>query len=322
MRVDVEERVPRETILDVATSTPGATFFHSPAWSEALDLAVPRFRPRWLVAREGTRILAYLPFVEIPHGPFFTLQAMPFGTYGDPVGDRNAAGVLLDRFFRIAATPRCLEAVLTGVVREGAGEPPAGIDERSGECSVIDLGANAGDYRAKLSKKKRQLHNRAVREGIVARPLETMEEVSLFHRIYAGCSRAWGGVHPYPERLFLELFRRREDGVVFWGGFLAGRLLGGHVDFYFGETAQAWQAGQLPEAHEHDVATVLIVSAVEEARRRGARSFNLGSSLGDEGLRFFKRSLGGRDRRCTTLVRRKRWWKLIRSGEAAVRESR
>ena len=322
MRIDVEESTPRAEILEVAGRSPGATFFHAPAWIESLAAAFPRFRPRRLTARDGGRLVAYLPCVEIPRGPFFSLQAMPFGTYGDPVGDPAACEALLDRFFRVAAEPRCLETVLCRVDRPGAAGPRHGVCEEAGECSVVDLVAEAGDYRARLSRKKRQMLNRALREGIVARPLETEDEVSLFHRIYASCSRRWGGVHPYPERLFLELFRRREEGVVIWGGFLAGRLLGGNIDFYFGETAQAWQAGHAPEAHEHDVATVLVVSAVEEAARRGVRIFNLGTSLGDEGLRFFKRSLGGRERRCTTLARRKRWLTWIRRGEAAARGSR
>ena len=323
MKIRAERHTPRAELLELAGRCPGATFFHTPAWAESLAAAWPRFRPRWLTARENGRLLAFLPYVDIARGPFHSLQAMPFGTYGDPVGDEAACGALLDRFFRAAAGFNCLDAVVSFVDPFRGGDRPRVAGAVTRECSVVDLDGGIGDYLARLSGKKRQLRNRALREGIVARPLETVEEVAAFHRIYARCSRGWGGVHPYPERLFVELFRRRDEGVVFWGGFLANRLLGGNIDFYFGRTAQAWQAGHTAEAHEHDIATVLVVRAVEEAYRRGARIFNLGSSLGDEGLLFFKRSLGARECDYTVLARRKRWWTWIRPrGPAGTRASR
>ena len=99
---------------------------------------------------------------------------------------------------------------------------------------------------------------------------------------------------------------------MIWGGFLEGTLLGGHIDFYHGETAQAWQAGMTPDSHRYDVGALLVIEAVREACRRGVKRFNLGSSGGEEGIRFFKQSMGGMEHRFTVAGVGKRWWRLLR----------
>jgi hypothetical protein len=77
--------------------------------------------------------------------------------------------------------------------------------------------------------------------------------------------------------------------------------------------AQAWQAGMSRESHQYGVGALLVTYAVQEACRKGARIFNLGSSGGDRGLIFFKESMGGREH-CFPVVRmRKRWWGWIRA---------
>ncbi len=255
-----------------------------------------------------------MPAVRIERGPFWSLWSLPFGTYGGPLAtDARAREALLDRFFRLAGSPRCLEA---GAVLFGA-EPPASLPRGRAiameECSLVSLVHGFDEvWNRGWSGKRRQLARRALEAGIAARSLETEAEVRMFHAIYARESRAWGGVHPYPERLFLELFARRGEGVVFWGAFLGEDLLGGHIDFYRGEMAQAWQGGMTERARGFETGTILIKSAMEEACRRGCRVFNLGASGGNRGILFFKESLGGREHRYAIVTTRKRWWALAR----------
>ena len=75
--------------------------------------------------------------------------------------------------------------------------------------------------------------------------------------------------------------------------------------------AQAWQAGLKPRACEHDISSMLVFSAVEEAYRRGMTEFNLGSSGAHDGIRFFKESLGGREYLYSTLIVQKGWSRLL-----------
>lgn len=314
-RVTQERPSPAE-IDAFVRGAPGATFFHTTAWTSSLERSFPRCAISWLVARdEGGTIAGIMPAARLSRGPFHRLLALPFGTYGDPLAREPAArAALVAAFFDRARSPLCLGAVLHCFGGTLSDPVPRGAAAREEECRLVPLAGGIEAVLARWSPKRRQLARRAERDGVTARPLDTEDEARRFHALYAAQSRAWGGVHPYPERLFVELFRRRGEGVVVYGAFLAGELLGGHVDFFFGHVAQAWQAGMSPRGNEHEAATALLRAALADACARGMLTFNLGSSAGDRGMIFFKESLGGIEHRYPVVELRGPLERLRRGG--------
>ena len=304
-RVTQERPAPVE-LETLLRSAPGATFFHTPAWTQSLERSFPRCEVSWLVARdEKGAIAGIMPAARLARGPFYRLQALPFGTYGDPLArDPAARTALVEAFFDRARSIRCIGAAVHSFGGTLADPVPRGAAVRAEECRLVPLAGGMEEVLARWSPKRRQLARRAERAGVAARPLDTEDEARRFHALYAAQSSAWGGVHPYPERLFIELFRRRGEGVVMYGAFLDGELLGGHVDFFHGPVAQAWQAGMSPRGNEHEAATMLLRAALADACARGMRTFNLGSSAGDRGMIFFKESLGGIEHRYPVLAMR------------------
>jgi len=318
VKVELEHHPLPAELDSFIGSFPGATFFQTPPWLDALRESFAGYGAGWLAAREGGALLGAMPVVRISKGPFSYLWALPFGTYGDPLArDETVRNALLDRFFEMAKSPAVLEA---GVVLFGGRLParvPRGALVSMEECRLIPLEKGFEEVWRCWSVRRRRLVQRGKEAGVVVRLLDDEKEVRRFHAIYAAQSRAWGGVHPYPEALFLELFRRRAREVLFWGAFLHGELLGGHIDFCFGEMGQAWQAGMTERAHEFETGALLIKSAMEEACRRGCRVFNLGSSAGNRGILFYKDALGGREYRYPVITMRKRWWALMRGRTTA-----
>jgi len=314
VKIGVEHTLDDRTVLDFVAAFSTATFFHSPAWLAVLEASFRRFRTAWITAREGGELVGIMPMAEVKRGPFRLLWALPFGTYGHPLAhDPAVRTALLEMFIGLASSPSCLEAAASFFDGAWLSDVPPSACVRMEECCLIELGGGYKDFwQGALSSKRRQLCNRGLRAGITVRSLETEGEVRAFHALYVAGSRAWGGVHPYPLRFFLELFKQRDRGVVFWGGFLEDTLLGGNIDFYFGEMAQAWQAGISSKAYPYHVGSLLVACAVEEAYRRGLKLFNLGSSGGDEGLIFFKKSFGGTEFVYPVLEMKKRWWGWLR----------
>ncbi len=314
MNVSIERQIDEAEILRFMRGSAKATFFHTPAWLRILTDSYPRFAGGWITIRSGSTLEGFMPFVEIRRGPFTTLWSLPFGTYGDPIAaDTTLERELLGAFVSRASGRTCLEAA---AYLHGAGEsvdPPAGARVRREEYRVIELEGDFEHYRSKLlGGKRRQLCNRAEEEGVVVRAIEDTDGLKDFYRLYESESTAWGGIHPYPYRLFECILARRDQGALVLGAYLGGELLGGHVDFYFGEHAQAWQAGLGERASSHEVSAMLVVGAVEEAYRRGTKYFNLGTSGGNEGIVFFKESLGGRERFYQIVETSKSWYRFIR----------
>lgn len=327
MKVQLEKEIERAEIGRFTASHRRATFFHTPAWMEALAEAYPRFEPQWLTARDGGELRGFMPLVESRRGPFTSLWALPFGTYGDPVADDGAVSrTLIQEFFELARRRGVVEAETHLFLAGSADGLPAfdtGIAEylsssvrvQVAESRTIDLeGGFEGYWDNNMTSKRRQICRKGEREGVTVRPLEGEVELESFYALYEEESAAWGGVHPYPLSLFRELFKRSDEGVVIWGGFVEGELLGGHVNFYFGQMAQAWQAGMSARSREYGIDVMLVVKAVEEACRRGMKIYNLGSSGGNEGIMFFKQSLGGREYRYPVVAVRKRWWRWLKRG--------
>jgi hypothetical protein len=255
-----------------------------------------------------------MPVVMVRKGPAFTIHSLPFGTYGDPVaGDELTAEALFAAFFKLAGPALCLGAGGNFISSAGVPGLPRGWRLRTEECRMIDLPGSFEQYRSSgMSRKRRQLCNRCEREGVVARKLEGAGDLALFYDIYLYGASGWGGVHPYPRTFFESLMKRGGEGVCFWGAFLGDSLLAAHVDFYFGRTAQAWQAGVTPQASEYDAAAYLVMVAVREAIERGVDRFNLGSSIGDEGMIFFKESMGGREHLYAVVEKKRRWLEWLR----------
>ncbi len=295
MKVGFEKEPDADELLSFVRSFEDATFFHSPAWSDVLEESLPSFECGWLTVRIEGRLEGLMPVARIGRRPFHYIQSMPFGTYGHPLarGEGTRAS-LLEAFFERARSPLCLRAAANLFSGGVPVDPPGGWRVWTEECRVIRLRGDFDDYRSRgMSRKRRQLCNRCEREGVEARLLEHGRDLEEFYGVYLQGASRWGGVHPYPRRFFESLFARREDGVLVWGAFVGGRLEAGHVDFYFGDTAQAWQAAVSTVSHDLDLAAYLIMYAVREAIERGVRVFNLGSSQGDGGMIFFKESMGG-----------------------------
>jgi len=314
VNVSIERQIDETEILRFVRGSSRATFFHTPAWLRVLTDSYPRFTGGWITIRSGSALEGVMPFVEIRRGPFRTLWSLPFGTYGDPIAvDPRLEGELLGAFMERASGPACLEAAAYLYGTGESVELPAGAAGRREECRVIELEGTFEHYRSKLlSGKRRQLCNRAEEEGVVVRPIEDAGGLKGLYDLYVSEAAAWGGVHPYPYALFEGILALRDQGALVLGAYLGGELLGGHVDFYFGEHAQAWQAGLGERAASHEVSAMLVVRAVEEAYRRGARYFNLGTSGGNEGIVFFKESLGGRERFYRIVETAKSWYRFIR----------
>ena len=257
--------------------------------------------------------MGFMPYIEIRKGPLRSLWAMPFGTYGDPVVRNGPSAYrLIERFFEMSSRPGCRRAGASLLCTDVSSGLPGGVNRRTEECRIIELDGTFDEYRSsRVSKKRRQLHNKAQRAGVRVEMIDDTDGLMALYNAYRRESKDWGGVHPYPLTLFEELFASRDDGVVFWGAFLDGEFLGGHIDLYFGSVAQAWQAGLRERASEYDISSMLVFCAVEEAYRRGMIEVNLGSSGRHDGIRFFKESLGGKEYLYSTLTVEKGWSRLL-----------
>ncbi len=312
--IRLEENIGEAEVTGLLKSSRFQSLFGTTLWIDILLSSFPGFSAGWITAREGGSLIGLMPVIFKKIFSFHCIRSLPFGTYGNPLSSEDRVKrLLVEKFLKLAARPRCLDAVCT-IFDVGWKEWfPDRIHCQIAESRIAELEGGFEDYLArKVNATKRKAYRKCSREGIEISPLESFEEIALFHRIYESRASGWGGIHPLPLLFFENLFAKGGDRVVFMGAYADGKLLGGHVDLYFGNMAQAWQAGVSKEANRYGVAPCLVLEAVREAYSRGIEYFNMGSSGGDKGLIDFKESMGGARITYPLIIRGKRWWKLIR----------
>ncbi len=287
MKVVLVDTFPPE--LDaVAESSPRATFYHTHAWLSSLADAYPRLTPRCLVTEGDAR--AFLPYFVAKRGPFEILWSLPFGTYGGPVGDDAASRALITEFRRQGARRGVLE---TGWVDfRNAFDADGEVEDAF--THVVDIaGGFDAVWRERFDKPRRRRVRRAEEMGVVVRRAASDDDVTRFFDVYRARLAGWDERGGHPESLFRGLVARGGERVRMYVAEHEGRVVGGHVNFYYKEDVTAWYGMASREGDDLHAGTLLYATAMREACEAGFRSYNLGASLGKASLEEYKRSLGG-----------------------------
>ena len=297
MKVELVKSVDFPGLEGLFEKKPPDSFFQSTKWLNALVRSFRNFEPRWIVFREQDEVLGAMPYVRAKKAFLHSNWSMPFGTYGGPIVIQDNLYVkVLKEFFELSSSPLCFKAGVFLFNPSGDYGPYSTKSYADREfCHLVKLDGGFERYwNEQIRSKRRQLYRKGVRSGVVVREIKDEDEFEDFYGLYLENSKVWGGVHPYPRRLFRELFGIGSKEVLFLGGFIDEELIGGHIVFFSSTMAQAWQAAMSPRAYDFHLSEILIVEAVKVACEKGLRYFNLGTSGGKEGIELFKESMGGR----------------------------
>ena len=267
---------------------PGASLFHHPDWSEAVQ-RVFGHTPRHLLARRAADVVGVLPLVEVRS--LFggrMLISVPYGTYGGMLADNADACAALARSAADVANhtgARVLE------LRSAAALAP-GFEELPGYVGFLrELPTRAADVAATLPKRARAAARHARdRDGMVVR--HGVEQLPIVWNLYCRSMRRIGSVN-YPIALFHELHTRlgaRMWVALAWAG---KQPVCGTVCFVFRNTIMPYVLGADERLRGDGAANLLYWSLMECAVAAGLRWFDYGRSRADNvGAVAFKKNQG------------------------------
>jgi len=284
---------PRSDPATAAASAdlPGATVFHSPAWSRALHAAYG-FRTRILIAStaDGT-IEAALPVTELPVWPRGVRGvSLPFADFC-PILSRGADArhFLQAAMARHAADSgwRCLELRGDGALSEGAAST-----RFHGHALCLDPGDSP--VPAGAAPSVRRAVRKAVRSGVAVEFSHDESALRRFHALYCRTRRRHGSP-PAPWGFFAAM----SPALIAPGlGFVAlatrsGRDLAGAVFLRHGQRALYKYGASDPDHHAFRPNHLLMADSAAHLARQGCVELHLGrTSVGAEGLRRYKLSWG------------------------------
>ena len=268
----------------------GSTFCHLGAWrgmmTEVLGHAL-----HYRVAMDGAgRVQGALPMVRVRSRLFGDyLVSMPFLSYGGPLGTEEARALL--------AREAAREALELGVdLLELRSRTPVPGTLRTSERKVtvlLDLPDRSETLWEKgLPGKVRSQVRRPMKEGMEAR--FGVELLEPYYQVFTHTMRSLG-TPVLPKQFFREVAVGMGEqvlvGVVFW----KDRPVAAGCGFLWnGEVEITW-AGALRDVSRMAPNMLLYWSFMEEAIRRGARTFNFGRCSPGSGTHRFKLQWGGKD---------------------------
>jgi hypothetical protein len=284
-------------------SDPNATAAHRPGLVASLAAVLPGHEPAFVAVERDGELLGGGPVVVTRVAGFRWLYLLPFSLPGAPLARAGEhAGV--DPAFADALAGRAAELGVVGGAwscYRPAG-PPADLDvlarvpgeTRWIETALLDLSGGFDPALRAMDKKTRNELRRAHERLSFDDDPGAVDEAYALHQAQG---RQWPGHRPLPLALARRLLEERDGRrepiarlfVVRDGrGLLSAGLVLDHASECF-----VWWTGSHPDARRSHAVTRLFGGVAEWAAERGRARFNLGASVGMEGVAAFKRSLGG-----------------------------
>jgi serine/alanine adding enzyme len=268
----------------------GRAFCHLGSWRGVMS-EVMGHSLHYRVAADGAgRIHGALPMVRVRSWLFGDyLVSMPFLSYGGPLGARDAQAFLAQEAAR--------EAQSLGVdlleLRSRTPVPGALRTSERKLSVLLPLPESAEELWEKgLPGKVRSQVRRPMKEGMEAR--FGSELLGSFYTVFSRTMRGLG-TPVLPAEFFRAVVAGMPEqvvvGAVFWKG---DPVAAGFGFLWDGEVEITW-AGALREVSRMAPNMLLYWSFMEEAIRRGARTFNFGRCSPGSGTHRFKLQWGGQD---------------------------
>jgi len=289
------DEMPREQWLAYDCAHPAPTFFARPAWSLALEEAMPSLAAAPLrVHADGHRFL--LPAMRSIHRrtPFREYLAFPLGGYT----------CLLDETGRVASVVD-VETVLERLHAEvdhirlfpwplAPFPAHAPFLAQVYETAVIDCCGGFDAVLAGVRGVTRRMAGQAQRRGVTCERAPA-REVGVYYAMLREVSARWPAGRPSISQALLErvLFHGGDDAQL-WFAYANGRPVAGGVVLFGSDELFFWSAAMDRAAATLRPSNALNLTLLQAACKRGLRWYNLGASEGLGGVARFKHDLGAR----------------------------
>jgi len=269
---------------------PGASIAHLAAWRDVLP-AVYGYHPRFFLAVDDAGTwLGALPIFEVRSRIFGSHHvSVPLMNVGGAIGTAEARARLAEFALERARDAGARSLVLRDRDDVECDVPPA----RFKVTVLLDLPDSPETlWNDGLRSKLRSQIRRAMKEAMEVR--FGPDQRRAFHLVYARNMRDLG-TPAHPLVLFDAIARAFDDRVIFGAVYWRGAPVAAGCGFIWRETFEMTWASSLREHNRMAPNMLLYWAFMEEAIRRGARTFDFGRCSPGSGTHRFKLQWGGRE---------------------------
>jgi len=281
---DLRDAGDRARIVAFVEAAEGATPFHLPAWSQAVQAGCGQ-RARYLVAEraDGT-VAGVLPLSEM-RSPLFgrALVSTGFGVGGGVLGD--AVEQLASGAWDLAQRLGCPSVELRG----GAAPENWTSDDTSYLGFARDLAADDEAELLAIPRKQRAEVRRALGFDLDIATGQTRAMQAEHYRVYAESVRNLG-TPVFPAKLFRSVMAAMDADILTVRH--QGRAVASVLSLYFQGTVYPYWGGGTAAARALRANDRMYFALMRHARARVCTRFDFGRSKTDTGAAAFKKNWG------------------------------
>ena len=282
---------------------PEANIFHSTLWTQAVCRNIPGTEAIWLTVRLENRLVGGLVAVRCRRGPFVRIVSHYDGTSGGPVVVSDLApdqqnGIFDSLVAAYAGLRQSRVWVRTFSLSAAAEQRYGSILQNTNWCrqaiqaAIMPLAGGLEHVEKHVLKKnRRNERNRSLKRGCSYGVTTASDILVAYYPIYRAAAERWG-ITPTPLGLLRDMLAADGDHTFLTYVLFEDCVIGGHLNFHWGDRVIAWNGATLPEHENKFPATLLVWADLEEACRRQAAWLDLGGSGGKSSLANFKKLLG------------------------------
>lgn len=288
---------------DFLGDCPDANIFYTTLWTRAVCHNIPGTRAVWLTVRFENRLVGGMVAVLCRRGPLLKFVSHYDGTSGGPLIVSDLTPDRQDRLFgslvaafaslhqnrvwvRTFSLPAVLEQRYGSILQDTSWrrqEIQAAIMPLAGGLEHVEMHV--------LKKNRRNERNRSLKRGCSYGVTNAPDILREYYPIYRAAAERWG-ITPTPLGLLRDMLTAEGDHTFLTYAQFEDSVIGGHLNFHWGDRVIAWNGATRPEHDDKFPATLLIWADLEEACRRQASWLDLGGHGGKSSLANFKRLLG------------------------------
>lgn len=283
-----------ETLLD---RLPKYSYFQTPAWSRLLEKSNEKWKPahRYISFDDGVECI--LPcFAEQKRFGFHKLEALPWGTYGSPVGEHlNAA-----HFYAIA---KSLLTFRQPIVHFHV-HPSlfGGLDIKKTNANrtdslythILHLNQPFDELETqRFQPRLRTTIRKAAQAGVKVHWSNSKEALETFKKLYQSACERWDGELAVPLHFFDRLVDLSENEARVWFAEYQGTTIAADVMLYGKQEVQYFTGAMDGEYVHLNAPKLLMRQIIQDACERNYGLINFGASAGLEGVEQFKERFGG-----------------------------
>ena len=175
--------------------------------------------------------------------------------------------------------------------REATGDFLPADPPRKVDIQYLDLRAGFDAQFRKWSKGHSSAAKKGIRDGVVVRKAETLEDWRAYYNVYLDSIRRWGKqtTSRYPWELFQAMFDMNDDRIVLWLASLGAEVISGSLCFYGHRHIAYWHGAALESHFDCKAPHVLQYRIAEDAAAKGFYWYDMLSSGNHPGVEKFKK---------------------------------